>query len=171
MRDVVNAARSNLIFSLFLGAPVAFLCWIFKNKADVIVKDYRGVSAPFLWAICGMLLLVLVTGFCLAIVLLNRARWRYRSDDFFGVHWTWSYDLRGKVCGIAASCPSCGHALSLPAEPALNYDNLLCATCGYDSLLNGKENFPHRYDKKVTLKIEDSLTARKYGIRIDRSTR
>jgi hypothetical protein len=105
---------------------------------------------------------VLPALFLLPLVLLHLlwyARlYRYRSDTFFGLDFTWRYSFpKGRVVHVRASCPRCQKPAPEPTGFLETYDNYLCRNraCNYNTASVGAGRMEYPWQEAVQRLVDE----------------
>jgi len=151
----------------FVNRNDLFAFW--KSSGRIIATPFLSAwnffAHPVTWPVWALVLLV-ISGLAIAVAVVLFVLWRvsketqqapestpirwqdYRSDEIFGVRWSWAY-VYGQLDNLVAYCPrkGCMHRLEsrtnrlLDANSAMltgliATDSLFCRRCGFQQDLN-----------------------------------
>jgi len=93
---------------------------------------------------------------------------KYRSDEFFGPKWTWSYNLYDQVIDLKCECPRCSTTLVYSEDIDSNFfvkTRFLCETCNFKSeIFEGRREYAL---SKVSRQIERKIKIGSFKLAID----
>lgn len=163
-RTFRNELMKLLVWTVPTTALIFFAKWIVDRiSGALLLPGQATVAGQFTTAALAVAL-----AFVVFAGVVQWRRYRYSRDEFFGVDWTWSYTLDGRVTRVRGWCPVCHREIRFRTGPiaALQTDNFLCGNCSYDSYSrHPREDIPRPTFVAVIRRVEEKRLARRYGMK------